>query len=177
MKIKSIRNFIWFITLIIISFGFFPYKFTFNKSYKSQPNVLLVKHGECTCCGDFRIIEGKAVTSDSLQKVINNEAEIEVIGEKPPLNQFSDETKTLDLLNNSIVITGEVVGIDNTDGCTSRLVFLVKRWKLITYYPRFMTFDANYILVYLLTCVLAIFLSIYYLFKKKSIKNQASPPV
>ena len=153
--------FVWTISFLVFSFGFLPYRLSFNRNYKSQPNVLLVDHSECTCCADFGLLQGEISIPDSLKEILKNKREIEIVGENTPLNQFKNEAATFDLIvGNSIILKGEVVGVDSLYGCDARPIFAVKKWGLKTYYPRFLTFGVTTMLIYLFICAIAIIFSL-----------------
>jgi hypothetical protein len=174
----------WIAVIFLIIVGLWPANVFYLFYSYDEPNVLKIEELSCTCCPDAHIIKGKLIIPEYLKQKFptlkNQSSEIELSGNNPFKQIWSDDTKYWYIVGDNIKISGQVLGVDSFD-CGSYMDyaarFEVKDWQLASYEPIFFVLNRVFILIYLGLCLISIpYLLLWALFDWKIEKTTTPGP-
>lgn len=164
------QKIIWTIIIILIGLGFAPYKFPADKD-KMTSDQILVQPQESTCSPSLRVVKGSLTIPDNSKGLIKNVTDLSTIGDNTPSTHLDDENGNIVLyLNNSYILSGNVVGYDTTfyKECGEySALYKVSDWSPTEYNANLWTFSRAFFILYFIS-LFALIIAGIILFANKS---------
>lgn len=168
MGLKRFKQFTWLFTFLFLAYGFQPFKFP-QFSFDEKTEIIIEKQA-CTCSPDYRIDKGILKIPSKFKEHFKDKV-FEVSLEKNHiLNKYPYEICSG---HNQFIVSAEIIGIDSTDVYCSKVpIIKLKKWRPTQYRPHFFTFKVKWIIIYFLTGIGLIILSIILLFIRTKKQNK-----
>lgn len=166
---------IWTIIIILIGLGFAPYKFPADKDKMTSDQILVVPQ-ESTCSPSLRVVKDSLIIPDNLKGLIKNVTDLSTTGDNTPSTHLDNGKGNIVLyLNNSYILSGNVVGYDTTfqkecgEYCA---LYKVSDWSPIEYNANLWTFSRPIFIFYFLSLFALIITGIILFANKSRRKNR-----